>query len=99
LILMMMLHASIKPECSTWSLLLHEDFNLLPHKPLWDSFVNTHIRKSIITKWTASFKHMIFLRCLSWTFTTQPWWCTSFDFILQWAILNPYFDVRPWKDT
>jgi hypothetical protein len=86
LILMMMLHALIKPKCFTWSLLLREDFNLLPHKPLWDRFINTHIHKSIITKCTASFKHMIFLRCLSWTFTTQPWWRTSFDFILPWAI-------------
>jgi len=34
--------------------------NLLPHTPLWDSFIKAHLHMSIITKWMASFKHMIF---------------------------------------
>jgi hypothetical protein len=45
LILMTMLHAPVKPECFTWGLLLHENFDFLPHKPLRDSFVNTHLHK------------------------------------------------------
>jgi hypothetical protein len=58
LIIIMMFHDSFKMECITWSLLLPETHNLLPHKPLEDIIVKAHLHMSIITQWTASFKHM-----------------------------------------
>ena len=49
LILMTMFYASFKPECSTWSCCLVKTHNLLPHNPLWDSFIKAHLHMSIIT--------------------------------------------------
>jgi hypothetical protein len=40
-----------------------------------------------------------FSKCLSWTCASQPWWWTSFNFILSWAIPNPSLDISPWKHT
>jgi len=54
---------------------------------------------SIIIQWTASSKHVIFLRCSSWTCPTQPWWRSPLDVILSWAIWDLTFDACPWKDT
>ena len=39
LILMMMPHASFKPECITWSICSVKTHNLLPHTPLWDRII------------------------------------------------------------
>ena len=71
--------------------------NLLPHTPLWDSFIKEHLHMSIITKWTPGFKHMIFSRCLSWTCPSQPWWPSPLDVILSRAIWNLYFWCKPMK--
>jgi len=51
----------------------------LPHTPLWESLLSTYLHLTIISKWVASFKHMISSRYFSWTCTTQAWWRTPLD--------------------
>jgi hypothetical protein len=69
LILMMILYASLKRNASLDHCCLAKTHKLLPHKPLWDSFIKLHLHMSINTKWATSFKDMIFSTCLSWPCT------------------------------
>jgi hypothetical protein len=58
LILMLMLHASFKLKCLNHCCFV-KTYNLLPHNPLWDSFINAYLHNSIITKCMmhAKYKH------------------------------------------
>ena len=95
-----------------WCFMLHSSQNasldhccfvkthdLLPHTPLWDSFIK-HIftcplysygwqASSILSSWDAHLELALL----------QPWWWSPLDLIHSWAILNLTFNARPWKDT
>jgi hypothetical protein len=80
----------------TWSLLLREDSWLLPHTPLWESSIEAHLHKSIITKWKTRFKHdLIDIQILNLPFTILM--TSKLDGILSWAIWDHNLDACPWK--